>query len=44
MDIFCPEDIQEMMGGLKNHPNHGLVFLDGVNCIIMGANQRVGLG
>ena len=44
IDVFCPENIQDYMGDFKKRCKPGMVILDGVNCIIMGANQRVGLG
>jgi hypothetical protein len=43
-DIFAVEDIQETMTNFRASDNPGVIFLDGVSCIIMGASQRVGLG
>ena len=43
-DIFAVEDIQEILGNLRKSVKPGLLFLDGVSCIIIGSPQRVGLG
>lgn len=44
IDIFTSEDIQEVLGSLRNGKEIGLVVLDSVYSILMGASQRIGLG
>ena len=43
-DIFSVEDLQDLMNSTKESKKSGLLFLDGVSSIIMGASQRIGLG
>ena len=43
-DIFSVEDLQNLMNSSKDSQKSGLLFLDGVSSIIMGASQRIGLG
>ena len=42
-DIFSVEDIQELLKSLQKNKRPGLLFLDGVSSLIMGASQRIGL-